>query len=55
MKDKTNKVETVIKSGRFVTRKILRWATVAIIFLILFSALDQLAHTLELFPGVVTW
>jgi len=55
MKDKTNKVETVIKPGRFDYPRILRWVFVVIIYLIIFSGLDQLAHTLQLFPGVVAW
>src|ERR1035437_8161395 len=55
MKDKTNKVETAIKPARFDYPRILRWVFVVIIYLIIFSALDQLAHTLQLFPGVVAW
>ena len=35
--------------------RFLRWVLVLVLYLITFSALDQLTHTLQLFPGVVAW
>ena len=40
---------------RFDLERVFRWALVLIIYLITFSALDQLAQGLQLFPGVVAW
>ena len=55
MKGTANKVAPVIELSRFDLPRFLRWALILIIYLILFSALDQLAHALQLFPGVVAW
>jgi PAS domain S-box-containing protein/putative nucleotidyltransferase with HDIG domain len=40
---------------RFDLPRFLRWVLVIIIYLITFTALDQLTHTLQLFSGVVAW
>ena len=40
---------------RFDLPRLFRWVLVVIIYLITFSVLDQLTHTLQLFPGVVAW
>ena len=55
MKDTANKVKTLIELSRFDLHRFLRWVLVLILYLITFSLLDQLTHTLQLFPGVVAW
>jgi hemerythrin-like metal-binding protein/PAS domain S-box-containing protein len=55
MKGTANNVKTLTKLLRFNLPRFLRWVLVLIIYLITFSALDQLTHTLQLFPGVVAW
>ena len=55
MKGTANKVKTLTERSRFDIAKIFRWVLVLILYLITFSALDQLAHTLQLFPGVAAW
>jgi PAS domain S-box-containing protein len=55
MNGKINKVETVLKPGRFNYPRILRWVLILIFYLILFSAVDSLTRIFQSFPGVVTW
>ncbi len=40
---------------RFDLPRFLRWVLVLVLYLVTFGALDQLTHTLQLFPGVVAW
>ncbi|HSM23657.1 MAG TPA: MASE1 domain-containing protein, partial [Anaerolineaceae bacterium] len=40
---------------QFKLHRFLRWLLVIVLYLITFSALDNLTHTIEIFPGVVAW
>jgi len=40
---------------RFDLPRIFRWVLILILYLITFSALDQLTQNLQLYPGVVAW
>ena len=58
MKAKASFVKTILGRlifKRFDLPRFFRWVFVLILYLITFSALDQLAHTLQLYPGVVAW
>ncbi len=58
MKAKASFVKTILGRlifKRFDLPRFFRWVLVLILYLITFSALDQLTHTLQLYPGVVAW
>jgi hemerythrin-like metal-binding protein/PAS domain S-box-containing protein/putative nucleotidyltransferase with HDIG domain len=55
MVDTVNKVVKLIVPTHLDLGRVLRWALVLILYLFTFSLLDQLTHTLQLFPGVVAW
>ncbi len=58
MKAKALFVKTILGRlifKRFDLPRFIRWVLVLILYLITFSALDQLTHTLQLYPGVVAW
>jgi len=55
IKDTARKVGTVTERSGLALPRLLRWALVLIVYLLTFSLLDQLTHTLQLFPGVVAW
>jgi len=51
----SNKVKKLFDQSRSELPKLFRWVLVLILYLIIFGALDSLAHSMQLFPGLAVW